>query len=185
MLDRDFRARNKLHLGTRMECVYALNSYGIPAHALPIDVHDEIKVKQHLEFLKMRKHQEAWIQEGRLRKLHDDEEQNKRIRNSKSCVVVVPAMTDVLLGRGKPIFSHRGNATLHMMVKASLPRYEACQIRGKAKVSQSVVDDIKDNYGGRFLKQHSETGIWLVVDDDTARLKVSSLFRTIKRRGHD
>ena len=95
---------------------------------------------------------------------------------AKSLVVVIPTTIDVLLGRGARVNAHQGNESLHRMVEKVLSQYEVGARTFKTWLTNSIVEKVKEQ-GGRFIKQDSSEGVWLVVDDDTARLKVSHLFR--------
>lgn len=174
LLHPDFQARNKLHFGAPIECIYTLMGFGIPQHAIPINMHGEIKRKPHVERLKTRKHQEDWINSGRLKL---DSAEDPVPGDDPRSVIGVPTLRDVLLGRGKPIHTHDGNSELQRLVDEAVPEYEQLKKLGKTQLSQKIVRQIKEDYQGRFLKPDTLTGIWLVVDDETARLKVSHLFR--------
>eukprot|EP00934_Nitzschia_sp_Nitz4_P003948 Nitzschia sp. Nitz4//scaffold90_size81538//688//2245//NITZ4_005309-RA/size81538-processed-gene-0.29-mRNA-1//1//CDS//3329559981//3938//frame0 len=168
LLNKDSRARTKIHCGAPMECIYGLLGYGIPDQFLPVSMLGEVKKKQHTEFLKARKFKEE--QDRRRGKNNID-------GTSQEECILLPANTDVLLGRGKPIHSHQGNRALHRLVDEAIPEYETCRKSKKTTISQALVQQVKDEFGGRFLKQDPDFGVWWVVDDETARLKVSHLFR--------
>jgi hypothetical protein len=143
--------------------MYALVSYGIPHHFIPLDMHGELKRKPHVEWLKMRSAQEKLLHEHK----------------SKACIVL-PALADILLGKGKPIQQHKGNTHLHHLVDSNVPLYEGySKTENKTLLTQRLVGEAKAT-GGRFLKQ-DETGVWMEVDDNTARTKVSKLFRARRK----
>lgn len=218
LVNRDIRARNKIHFGAPMECAFELMGFGIPPDCLPVNMHGDVKTKQHVEWIKMRKKQEEMAEQGKLiplsskgkrgYKQEEEEEEEKdnamdnveKESNGKSnsnsngnneigdndvnnnasqsdptTVIVIPALADILLGRGKPIHSHPGNVRLHQLVDEAIPRYEACRKLEKTGLTIELVKKIKDD-GGRFLKQEA-SGVWLVTDDEASRNKVSHLFR--------
>jgi hypothetical protein len=182
LLPRDFRARNKLHFGTPIECFYTLMGFGISDDILPFNVHGELRLKQHHDHWQMRATQERMILEGKLRPLSQIQhnEEDVYCPQSESSIVVVPSLMDVLMGRGTKVHSHHGNAELHRMVDAAVPEYyeESGTHRAqKTSISQRIVQELKQDIGGRFLKQDPESGVWQVADDEAARLKVSHLFR--------
>ena len=144
-----------ISLGDHVECLYTLMTYGIPADCIPITMVGEIKRKNHVEWVKMRKRQE------------NDNSGNPRI--------VVPAHSDILFGRGKPFREHIGNLRLVNLLDEHLARYEAAKLKEKSGVIAEMVDIIIKK-GGRFLKQ--EKGVWEEVDEKMAREKVSHAFRT-------
>jgi hypothetical protein len=90
--------------------------------------------------------------------------------------VILPFLSDVLLGRGKPITDHIGNIRLHSIVEKYLPAYNSSRKKlEKNALASEIVERIK-SMPGRFLSK--DCGIWVEVDDDTARDKVMRLFRT-------
>lgn len=97
-------------------------------------------------------------------------------------LIELPLPTDVLLGKGKPIQGHAGNLRLQAIVESYVVKYESYdrkQHHASAILSTSIVQQIKES-SGRFLSK--ESGIWKIVDDLTAREKVSCLFRTRKKK---
>lgn len=185
LLSQDLRARTKLHFGTPLECMYDLMGFGIMNKTLPFDLHGQPKMKPQLDWIKMRAIQENMIREGKLRALSQirrfqgDEIGGKSSHQSQLSVIVVPALVDILLGRGgEKINSHPGNIELHRLVGDVVADYEAGSKPQKTAISQSLVQKVKDEIGGRFLKQDPTSRIWLVTDDETARLKISHLFRS-------
>ena len=156
----DARARCKVHCGTGLECVYALMTYGIPPHVLPVSTMDgiELKRKNHVEWLRMRKQQEASTRAG---------ERCPRI--------VVPTNLDILFGRGKKYREHLGNMKMVDVLEENLERYESVGLKEKSVVISEVTQEIKSR-GARFLKL--ENNVWKEVDDKLAKEKVSHGFRT-------
>jgi hypothetical protein len=138
-----------------MECAFALMTYGIPTDAIPITVDGELKGKNHLEWVNMRRKQE------------DDKSGRPRI--------VVPSHSDILFGRGKPFREHIGNLRLSNLLDDHLARYVAVKVKEKSAMIAEMVYIIKKK-GGRFLKQ--ENGVWVGADEKRAREKVSHAFRT-------
>jgi hypothetical protein len=179
LVSRDIRARNKVHFGASMECSYSLMGFGIPPACLPISMHGDVKTKQHIEFIKMRKKQEEMTVQGKLIPLSKGKDAGQDTLTDPKTVIVIPALSDILLGRGKPIHSHPGNIWLHQLVDEAIPRYEKCRKLEKTGLTIELVNKVKEN-NGRFLKQEP-SGVWLVTDDEASRNKVSHLFRA--RRG--
>ena len=97
----------------------------------------------------------------------------------KACIVL-PALVDILLGKGKPIQQHKGNAHLHHLVDSNMSLYEGySNNENKTLLTHQLVGEAKAT-GGRFLKQ-DEDGVWMEIDDNTARTKVSTLFRARRK----
>jgi hypothetical protein len=118
----------------------------------------ELKRKNHIEWLRMRKQQEASPRKG---------EQCPRI--------VVPTNLDILFGRGKKYREHLGNLKMVDVLEANVERYESVGLKEKSLVISEVTQEIK-NRGARFLKL--ENNVWKEVDDKLAKEKVSHGFRT-------
>lgn len=180
---RKFRARHKLHRGSAIECTYSLMGYGIQQDSLPITVNGEVKTKQYLGWLHMRRVQEEWIAQGKLLpNTQRGDGGSLIIENDPSwyspySVIALPGSADILFGRGKSLHLHPGNLQLHRMVDEAVPRHDASRKLDKTALSHELVMKVKTELGGRFLKQDGSTGVWLVTDDETARLKISRLFR--------
>jgi hypothetical protein len=142
--------------------MYALMTYGIPYQLIAMSTEGNLRQKHILEWIKMRKHLEALIaSEANFE--HFD----------------LPALTDVILGRGKTAHDHPGNLRLHDVVDECLPRYNSSTKQGKTEISTEVVLRTKAT-SGRFLAQIK--GVWVETSDDDARDKVSHLFRNRRRR---
>jgi len=153
LLNKDGRARMKLHCGTQMELLYKLMTFGIPIDSVPLSAEGELKRKNHMDFLKMRQRQESM---GVPR-------------------IVIPTHRDVLFGRGKPFREHRGNVNLNEMIDSKLEHYKSLTAKEKTKTILEMVHAVMAS-GGRFLKQ--EHMCWMMVDEKMAKEKVSHSFRS-------
>jgi hypothetical protein len=85
---------------------------------------------------------------------------------------------DVLFGKGLPIQNHVGNKKLRGLVAVCQKRYEKAKRGEKIILAQEIVDTVIES-SGMFLKPAGE--IWLPVENDAARTKVSVAFRTLRR----
>lgn len=150
-----------LFVGTHLECVYALMTFGIPPDALPVTMDGELKRKNHIEWIKMRKRQESMPQYPRI---------------------MIPSRNDVLFGRGKPFREHIGNLRLFNLLDENLDRYEKLRLKEKSMLIAEMVDAIRAE-GGRFLMKQDGV-VWTEVDDRQAKEKVSHAFRTRMRIVH-
>jgi hypothetical protein len=136
-------------------------TYGIPPDALPITMDGDLKRKNHLEWIKMRKRQETLPRSHRI---------------------LIPSRCDVLFGRGKPFREHIGNLRLFNLLDDNLERYEKLRLKEKSTLIAEMVDAIRAA-GGRFLIKQDGV-LWTEVDDKQAREKVSHAFRTRMRIVH-
>ena len=159
------RQHLRIHIGSTVECMYAIQSFGILTEQMPVNTTTgKIKIKHHLKWLDLRLQKENALKE------------NKPF-NKIEC----PMIKDVLFGRGWPIMKHPGNVTLRSIIDSKLEEYENEKTkRGKTLIAYSVVCVVKQKGGGgRFLKEDS--GWWVEVSNDMARQKVSIAFRDARK----
>jgi len=148
------RIRSRFHLGTDMEVIYTLMTFGIPSQSLPVSFNGSLRLGAHREYIcKMKKVDE----------LDDDIDR-----------IIVPGKYDVLLGRGKPLQKYSGNLNYHYVIEGYHDRYEEAAKGVKAELAMEIVTKINIR-GGRFLKQ-DEAG-WTVISNEAAKSKVSHTFR--------
>jgi hypothetical protein len=146
------------HTGSHSQNQYNLLTFGIQDGALPVTAEGEAKIKLHKKWIQLRR---------------QEEKGPKHIKR-----IVLPGCVDVLFGRGKPIQEHPGNLRYHYILDMYQESYECAKKFQKMEISETVVQSVQ-KYHGRFLKQDGAG--WVMVDDITARDKVSHAFRT--RRG--
>jgi hypothetical protein len=144
-----------------LECVYELQTYGIPTQVLPLDENYNIKLDHHLDWVERRKALEASSGE-------------------KEDFVLIPRRFDVLFGKGKNIAEHTGNLRAGLVVEMNRSRYEKATKFEKTQVAERIVHLIHLSYG-RFLKK--EKFGWVEVSDDAAREKISHFFRRLREGG--
>lgn len=148
------RLRCRFHLGTDMEIIYTLMTFGIPNDTLPVSFNGGLRLEAHRDYVR------------KMKTADDTDDDIDRIN--------VPGKYDVLLGRGKPLQKYSGNLNYHYVIEGYHDRYEAAAKGGKAELAMEIVKRIHTQ-GGRFLKQ-DEAG-WTVITNEAARSKVSHTFR--------
>jgi hypothetical protein len=156
---RETRAKTRVHFGTLLECLYNLQSFGIPTDSIPMTSGGKVKTKAFLEWLDMRRTREEF-------------------ERSEDCpeVYEIPLNKHVLLGRGKPLQKHVGNMRLINIVDEYIQKYDRCEKKlEKTAMASDLVQNIKSKYDTAFLCK--ESGVWIEVHDDAAREKVSNLLR--------
>jgi hypothetical protein len=146
--------------------------FGISKNILPSNLFGELKLKQHHDWIRMRATQEKMIQQGTLRSLTQIRQDGSIAQDgnsyhpSPSSIVVVPSLADILMGRGTRFNFHHGNIELHRMVDAAIPEYEAARRAQKKAITQRlVIQEVKQDTGGRFLKQDAASGVWQATDE--------------------
>lgn len=162
----EFRPHLRVHVGSTVECMYALQSFGILSEQIPINTTTgKIKTKQHLKWLESKLQKEEALKE------------NKPF-NKIEC----PMMKDVLFGRGWPIMKHPGNVMFRNIIDSKLEEYQNEKSkRGKTLIAYAIVCMVKQKeIGGRFLKEDSDW--WVEVSNDMARQKVSIAFRDARKQ---
>jgi hypothetical protein len=170
IIDRDSRVPIPQYLipqptcqtGSHTEWMYDLMTYGIPHHILPFTADHKIKVKNHFEYLEMRRTGEEFAINVAIK------------------TVMLPTNSDVLLGKGKPIQEAVGNIRLQAIVDNYVDRYQSSKKTEKTALAVEIVQMVKD-VSGRFLSK--ESGIWIEVPDDIAQNKVSHLLRNRRHMG--
>ncbi|MGK3735664.1 MAG: hypothetical protein ACI90V_002505, partial [Bacillariaceae sp.] len=154
------RIRSRFHLGTEMEIIYTLMTFGIPNEALPVSFSGSLRLDNHQDYIR------------RMRK--EDDESKTSSNGNVVRRIIVPAQYDVLLGRGKPLQKFSGNINYHYVIEGYHDHYEKASKQEKTELAMTIVDDIRSQ-GGRFLKQ--DEGGWVEIPDEAARSKVSHTFR--------
>jgi hypothetical protein len=154
------RIRTRFHLGTDMEIIYTLMTFGIPNEALPVSFSGSLRLENHRDFIR------------RMRK--EDDESKTSSNGNVVRRIIVPSQFDVLLGRGKPLQKYSGNINYHYVIGGYHDHYEEASKQEKTELAMTIVNNIHSQ-GGRFLKQ--DDGGWLEIPDEAARSKVSHTFR--------
>ena len=156
--DSVLRVRARCHCGTAEEVSLALQSFGIPARALPLSKQGETIAGHYLERLAQRERLEEAGITGR---------------------VWTPSNEDVVFGRGRQIQDHIGNLKYRYLIDQSRSKYdEASRVDGRTSIAETIVSNIQAR-GGRFLKNDSMG--WEEVPLREARIKVTMAFRSKRK----
>jgi hypothetical protein len=143
--------------GTHTEVQYCLMTFGFPVTVFPMTSGGELKVANHLKWIKKRKVKDKMLTSfGVFDK------------------VDMPNPNDVLVGKGKPCQQHSGNLRLRHLVELRLADYTVVRKSEKQNFTREIVQTIKKS-SGRFLKRDCD-GWWEEVPDEDAREKVSKIF---------
>jgi len=147
-----------MHQGSHTECLYKLMTFGIPVAHFPVTENMQLKREYH----------QRWI-----RSAH-------RMEESDEMAVLIPSLSDILFGRGRPIQQHPGNLHLNVILGSLYEKYESLSRNEKTNFAARLVEEIRSS-GSRFLKQrHEGMIVWEEVDDDRAREKISHTFRSLR-----
>ncbi|KAL3910235.1 MAG: hypothetical protein SGILL_007772 [Bacillariaceae sp.] len=174
------RVRVRFHVGSITECVYALKSFGIPTKFFPLDLKRRARDYQK-ETQKCLDQQIAIDQiiEGRQR-LHDQGKLDGPYPFFAMDLILIPRWEDCLFGKGMPVMNHQGNVSMRKLLEQRWERYEEAKYGQKMDIAWEVIFEIKKGLG-RFLREEP-SGLYVEVDDETAREKISIAFRDIVRR---
>jgi len=185
--------------GSHQECQYALCTFGIPKQALPVSSSGEMRVQEHLRWIRDRRDLEAQRRQQDMERAmsgHADNsvppiplwtsspqpgpqshKNNNRISSADEDITFHP--NDVLFGRGKSVVEHDGNAKFRNLVSEYAEQFDKASRHEKTLLTETIVHQIKMS-GARFLKR-DEGGEWEEVDHETARKKVAHAFRNRRK----
>mmetsp|Transcript_18139 Transcript_18139/g.51645 ORF Transcript_18139/g.51645 Transcript_18139/m.51645 type:complete len:556 (+) Transcript_18139:249-1916(+) len=168
VIPKSIRLRSRIHMGSHLECQYAMNSFGIPISVLPFDASGNVyydRLYQQIQWMQAMEQQEM-------------QQQGQRIMQ--------PLEQDCLFGRGAPSQHFVGNIRLIELVDSFKAEHDnATSRKEKTVISMKVVQQVKERHKGRFLKRCEDGVGWYEVTDTTARDKVSMAFRNLKRKDKD
>lgn len=165
------RPHLRFHTGSVVECVYALQSFGINSDQIPINGSTgKLKTKHHLKWLEFRRRKEESLRQH---------------SNEFDRIIECPKQSDILFGRGRPIMRHPGNAVLRNVIEQKMEEYASAKSKKQTtNVTWEVVRILKGNYGARFLKEENvDTSLgWIEVSNEIARQKVRIAFRDLRTK---
>lgn len=138
-------------------------TFGIPVQLLPIDVEGNVRLDNHKLWLEQRRNLEKIRPQDHQAEIH----------------CTVPGPYDVLFGRDKISRFHAGNTRFYHLIDSRQEKYDAATSKDERSLLAADILLIIKESGGRFLKLDKTS--WVVVDDETARDKVTSTFRTRRR----
>ena len=107
--------------GSATECLYALQTFGIPSIHIPINTTTgKIKTANHHQWLQMQQIQEAAL-----------------LENKTFDGIGCPGQGDVLFGRGWPKMGHPGNAIFRNILEARLEQYNSIQSKKEKTANET------------------------------------------------
>uniref|UniRef100_A0A7R9X0N8 DUF6824 domain-containing protein n=1 Tax=Craspedostauros australis TaxID=1486917 RepID=A0A7R9X0N8_9STRA len=176
-INKEIRVRFRTFYGSYMESMYSLTSFGIVMKTFPLNSLGGLDEDKHEELLRLRRESDS-CQDGQDKHVSDGMSTNQQ-HAPINFPPVVPRDNDVLLGRGKPFQSHKGNvqltALVHTKYKAA---YKKSSVNERVQIVNTIDIHIKQELGGRFLKKTADGLDWVVVSHDEALKKIKNTFRS-------
>lgn len=172
LMPRKLRARFRLHVGSHVECQYALSTYGIAPGSLPLSPETSALDKEpHMRWM-----QSCLVADARIHPMLAEPQPQIQCPYSPN---------DVLYTGGK-ISNNAGNSRLRALVKKLSPIYDSCTKDKKRIVVDGMIGEIHSK-GGRFLKeapkgQRHDHSNWIETPLDEVRSKITQMFRNHRRR---
>jgi len=158
-----FLARIIFHHGAKVEMRYILMGYGIPVAHIPDTDTGAVKLKNHLQWLKMRK-------------LIESDPANHA--NICEC----PGVNDVLFRRAGSCTAHPGNSLFKNLIESKKEEHKSSNQTEKRDISWSIVEEI-ERRKGRFFKWNTDYTCWTqIMDRAEIRLKVAMSIRDFNRQ---
>ncbi len=107
---------------------------------------------------------------------------DRQSERKKDDLILVPAMYDVIMGRGRHNKKKPGNRKLNDLLEAYQEEYERSDKFQKTVLSEMVVSKMIEG-GSRFLVREGDKkhGMWVEVSLEKARDKVAHDFRNLRR----
>jgi hypothetical protein len=172
-------------LGTDIECIYTLMTFGINKEAIPVNGDGTVDLTRHHSMLEVLKCREAKSQKEDDKQATDkssvspNSSSTATTTSSDDTVLVLPGNMDIILGRGKHTNNNSvGSLRMHSLLQENHGNYEEA-----AKFDKTIIADIilrkLELCGCRFLKV-TPYG-FQICDVSVAREKISHTFRNMRR----
>ena len=161
-----------------MEIQYSLMTFGIPTHALPLNMDGTLDVARSCQQIYAGEPQPTYKPSGTSAAAMvtiQEEEAKDDDSTTTTMIVQFPRPNDVLCGRGGPYQSYGGNLRLTKIADAYREKYQRAERFEKMCIAADVVKLVQAS-GVRFLKRTPPLG-WTVVADTEAREKVGNNLR--------
>lgn len=164
---REYSYTDSLSTGDALELKYQLLGYGIPVDLLPVTETGNVKVRNLVQWIKVRKAIE--------------EESVKAEENGEASTIDIPGMNDVVIRYGKSYLAHPGNVTFRGLIEAKHDEHNEGTTEAKVAATWWVVDEVlKKN--GRFLAWDNR-GWWFELKGrKEIRAKVAIAFKEYKKK---
>jgi len=172
-------SRYRLHIGTSLECIYKLMTFGIPREAIPVSATDgTVDLTWHHKMLK----QMEAIQKKRRQVLTAARTPPSEASTPEPQLevgpILVPMQLDVMMGRGHHPKNRPGALRMHNLVLEYREEYDSAAKLGKTAITKKILHQMKQS-GSRFLIG-APGGGYMECSDTAAREKISAGFRNLR-----
>jgi hypothetical protein len=155
-----------------MELQYHLLGYGIPVDLLPVTETGNVKTRNLVQWIRVRK----VIEDGGKKSTEDE----SSVDENTSCIDI-PGLNDVIFRYGKSYLSHPGNAMFRGLIESKYDDHNDRTTEAKVAATWWVVDEVLQR-DGRFLAWDNQ-GWWVQLKDrKDMRTKVAISFKEYKKK---
>ncbi len=155
-------------LGEPIETMYMLRGYGIPSSQLPVSESGNVKTKNLLQ----------WI---RVRKMCEGTSLTGNDRDQAIAPIECPGSNDAIFRCGQAYLSHPGNVMFRSLIETKFDEHNlASSSEVKVSITWWIIEQVERNQG-RFLIW--DDGVWKqLTDKQQIRAKVAIALKDHKRR---
>ena len=149
-------------IGTKIEMQYELMGYGIPVSHIPATESGAIKLKNHNQWL-------------RIRKLREKDP------TAHANICECPSLNDVLFRRAGSCIAHPGNSIYTNLIESKKAEHTNSSQTEKSAITWSIVEDV-ERRAGRFFVWSTKQTCWVeMTDRSEIRQKVAMSIRDFNR----
>eukprot|EP00538_Stauroneis_constricta_P000832 CAMPEP_0119546672 /NCGR_PEP_ID=MMETSP1352-20130426/984_1 /TAXON_ID=265584 /ORGANISM="Stauroneis constricta, Strain CCMP1120" /LENGTH=548 /DNA_ID=CAMNT_0007591393 /DNA_START=53 /DNA_END=1699 /DNA_ORIENTATION=+ len=200
-LSKKTRFRFRSHFGNLQDNLVSLAVYGIPSKDLPLDHAGEVDIGNHMRWMIAQQFREgcgmhahsslllpciggfppqptmAMVAPSRSGTTVIQQPVCVGFRAASKSSAVIPTDGDILMGRGSALLQHPGNKYFRSLIAELFPMYNAANRTEKYQITKDVIERIRQNKGGRFLRRRGDDGGWEEAPWSVAREKAAHAFR--------
>lgn len=164
-----------------MEIQYHLHGYGIPVDQIPITDTGNIKTKNLLQWVRVRKFLESSRGNSSNEAMTSDSESSEAF-NAIHLAIDCPNVNDVIFRGKHACLSHPGNAMFRSLIESKHEEHiRATTTDAKVKVTWNIIEAVEQK-NGQFLVWDNN-GCWRrMTNRNQIRTKVAGALKDHKRR---
>jgi hypothetical protein len=163
-------------IGSHIECVYNLMTFGIPRDAIPLSDAGTLDLSYHRGMMDAMQAREERKESSKFKA------SDASVAAPDRSTTLVPAPMDLIMGRGRQPKSQLGTLMMHNLLLEHRDAYDAGVKFEKTVVSELILKELK-SLGSRFLMPTADG--FVECDDVAARAKISQGFRNLRWKTKD